>query len=35
LITNESSLTKESSIIRKEGPLKMLPHNLSILYGKH
>jgi len=30
---NELSLTKESSIIRKEGPFKMLPQNLSMLYG--
>jgi len=34
LTINELSLTKESSIIRKEGPFKMLPQNLSILYGK-
>jgi len=33
LIINELSLTKESSIIRKEGPFKLLPQNLSILYG--
>jgi hypothetical protein len=33
LIINELSLSKESSIIRKEGPFKMLPQNLSILYG--
>jgi hypothetical protein len=31
---NELSLTEESSIIHKEGPFKMLPQNLSILYGK-
>jgi len=34
LIINDSSLTKESSIIWKEGPFKMLPKHLSILYGK-
>jgi len=34
LIINDSTLTKESSIIRKEGPFKMLPQYLSILYDK-
>jgi hypothetical protein len=34
LIINELSLTKESSIIQKEGPFKMLPQNLNILYGE-
>ncbi len=34
-IINELSFTKESSIIGKEGPFKMLPQNLSVLYGKY
>jgi len=35
LIINELSLTKESSIIWIEGPFKMLPQNLSMLYGNN
>jgi hypothetical protein len=34
LIINELSLTKESSIIQKEVPFKMLPQNSSVLHGK-
>jgi hypothetical protein len=34
LIRNELFLTKESSIIWKEAPFKMLPQNWSILFGK-